>query len=285
MSLVDDDINSAGSANRQDRRRPVGPRKTACRFVVIGSPRTGSSHLTALIGKHRDILFNSAIFHEKKVWVHWPKPDLTAETLAELAALRASDPDAFLERIFETNYGRSVVGFKMFSHHDKQAMAKILANPSIRKVVLYRRNVLSNYSSRLIARAIGEHTFKASDVRPERPLVHFDAADFIAFHDKYVGFYRYVVDTLVASGQTFHPLSYEEINDLGFLSNLILYLGANPKAAKFESAVVKQNPSDIASRFSNRADVEQFCRTSGFAHWLEEGETQFHPWSTPARGN
>src|ERR1051326_9201644 len=94
-------------------------------------PRTGSSHLTALIGKHRDILFNSAIFHEKKVWVHWPKPDLTAETLAELAALRASDPDAFLERIFETNYGRSVVGFKMFSHHDKQAMAKILANPSI----------------------------------------------------------------------------------------------------------------------------------------------------------
>jgi hypothetical protein len=234
------------------------------------------------MGRHRDILFNSAIFHEKKVWVHWPKADMTAESLAELTALRKNDPDAFLERIFESNYGRSAVGFKMFSHHDRDAMAKILANASIRKVVLYRRNVLANFSSRLIARAIGEYTFKANDLRPPRPLVHFDSGEFIAFHDKYVGFYRYIIDSLAANHQVFHPLAYEDINDLGFLSNLILFLGADPKAAKFQSSVVKQNPSNIASRFSNRAEVEQFCHSNGFAHWLEEGETHFQPWGACA---
>lgn len=286
LSLADDGTNSADAANRRRRvgRAQAAP-GTVCRFVVIGSPRTGSSHLTSLINKHRDILFNSAIFHGNRVWVHWPKEDMTEAALAELAALRKDDPDAFLEKIYATNYGRSAVGFKMFSHHDRNMMAKIVADRSIRKVVLYRKNVLANFSSRLIAREIGRYTFKAGDVRPKRPLVRFDPSEFVAFHDKYVSFYRQIFEGLSAKCQTFLPFAYDEVNDPWLLSNLITFLGADPRAAKFESSTLKQNPADIAARFSNRAEVEEFCRGQRVEHWLQEGETRFASWGDRSSGD
>lgn len=260
------------ASKKRARRAEKTSRPTQTRFVIFGSPRTGSSHLTALLNSHKDILLNGAIFHHNKVWVHWKNDGLTPEIANELLRLRKNDPDAFLERVLQTNSGHAAVGFKMFSHHDRGMLHKIASDTSIKKIVLHRKNVLANYSSRLIARETGKYSVKVGENRPKRPLVPFDPDHFIKFHNTYIRFYRDIAEGLAETRQTFHLICYDEINDMRLLANLINFLGLDPADAALNSRADKQNPSDMRSRFSNPEDLERFCRERGLEHWLQEGE-------------
>lgn len=248
------------------------------RFAIIASARTGSSHLTNLLNSRPDILCNGEICHQKRVFVHWPKEDRTPEKLAELAELRGSDPARFLERIFETNYERPNVGFKILRGQQKQVFDRVIEDRTIRKIILFRRNVLANFSSKLIARETGEFSLsrrKASRTDRTRPEVCFDPDTFIALRRKYERYYASVMDALFQSGQNFHVIDYEEINNRHFFMSLLSYIGADLSHEVQEGKLVKQNPSNIVSRFSNPEAVEAFLREQELSHWSYEGQVSF----------
>src|SRR5438105_2272768 len=69
------------------------------RFVIIASPRTGSTHLTSLLNEQDDIACHGEIFHPKKVFVRWPRQDKAPEAMAKLMKLREQDPQHFLDHI------------------------------------------------------------------------------------------------------------------------------------------------------------------------------------------
>ena len=69
------------------------------RFVIIASPRTGSTHLTSLLNEQDDIACHGEIFHPKKVFVRWPRQDKAPEAMAKLMKLREQDPQRFLDHI------------------------------------------------------------------------------------------------------------------------------------------------------------------------------------------
>lgn len=69
------------------------------RFVIIASPRTGSSHLTTQLARAAEIWCHDEVFHKDGVFVRWPgAPDVKAPEgfERELRALRAVDPIDFL---------------------------------------------------------------------------------------------------------------------------------------------------------------------------------------------
>jgi hypothetical protein len=247
------------------------------RFVIIASPRTGSSHLVSLLGAHPQILCNGNVFHPKHVWVFWPDEDLPRTTRNELRQLRDSDPVALLDRVFAADYGRPHVGFKIFEGQNDAILQRLIADDTVRKIVLYRKNVLANYSSMVVARLTDKFNAAQAEQIGEAPKIKFSPRKFAKFQENYNAFYRKVIGRLNERKQLFHLINYDEINDPNLFAALINFIGADQtydgRNAGQTKPHLKQNPSDICSRFSNPGKVRQFLADNGFLHWSHEGET------------
>src|SRR5579864_8893482 len=244
-------------------------------FAIIASARTGSTHLSSLLHSHPDIFCNGEICHKKTVYVRWKKVDRSQEVLAELAALRDRDPRAFLSRILAMDYGRREVGFKFLKGQNKQMYKAIMADKQINKIVLFRRNVLANYSSMLIAAESGRYQRRSGNKKErlsDAPPVRFQEAEFLSFCSKYNKYYRGVMAKLRQSGQYYYLMNYEDINEPEIFANLLRFLGSEATGRKSPERIVKQNPSHILSRFANAGEVQDFLTRYNLMHWAYEGE-------------
>lgn len=256
-------------------------------FVIIASARTGSTHLTNLLHAQSDIFCNGEICHKKKVYVRWDKVDRDTQVLAELATLRDRDPQKFLDRIFAMNYGRREVGFKIFAGQNKAVFNTMLENTEIKKIVLFRRNILANYSSKLIAAENGRYQLGKRHAREglqDSPAVRFDEKEFNNFCRRYNRYYDNILEQLRQSGQFYYFMNYEDINEPQIFGNLLRFLGSDVSHRKFEGRIVKQNPPHVVSRFANVADVEDFLRRRKLQHWAYEGELSLSAFEDQPRG-
>jgi LPS sulfotransferase NodH len=245
------------------------------RYVVIASPRTGSSHLVHLLGAHPDIFSNGNIFDDRKtVYVFWPS--ITQVERQELSELRARDPEAFLEAVFARNHGRDHVGFKIFEDEGDQMLDKLITSADVKKVVLYRKNILAAYSSKLIAAKTKQYSVSKEAKKVPSPQIIFEEGEFMKYLEGYNSFYRSVIDKLAKCRQDFHFIGYDEINDAWRFTALIQFIGADSakplsSASQFRHNL-KQNSPNILSRFSNKKAVKGFLRRQGRMDWAYEGE-------------
>jgi len=249
-------------------------------FAIIAFPRTGSTHLTNLLHAQRDIFCNGEICHKRKVYVRWDKTDQDAQVLSELAELRNRAPQMFLDRIFAMDYGRREVGFKIFEGQNKGIFTALLDNSEIKKIVLFRRNVLANYSSKLIALESGKYQLgkKAARRGPsDSPLVYFEGKAFVRFCRRYHRYYSNIMSRLREIGQYYYLINYEDINEPEVFANLLRFLGSDVADAELQGRIIKQNPPHIVSRFANADDVEEFLRQHNLMHWAYEGELSLGP--------
>jgi len=244
-------------------------------FMIIASPRTGSTHLATLLDLQEDIRCNGEIFHPNNILVRWPKFHKTPEVMARLAEMRKRDPKSFLDEVLARSYGCAHVGFKIFSGHCDEMLDNLIADSSIKKVVLFRRNLLAVHSSSLIAHKIGERALRAP--RTVQPVVTFEPGPFMAFCERTMKYYRGVFDRLIAARQIFHTMHYEQINDPWFFASLVGFIGGALAAAEPKGRRIKQNSSYILSRFSNPDDAEAFLREHGLMGWCHESEISLNP--------
>ncbi|HEY3638807.1 MAG TPA: hypothetical protein VGK90_11720 [Rhizomicrobium sp.] len=256
-------------------------------FVIIGVPRTGSTHFMTSLNGHPEIFCNANIFKANNIQLSWPKEDKIPEVKKELETLRDKDPAAFLDRVLKAGYGRPHVGFEIFRGQHAGILNALIKDGSIKKIILYRKNILANFSSTLLASKTGEYMLKSGSQKPEaEPKVVFNPKRFITFHDHYVAFYRYVMEKLRTNSQPFYVMSYEDINSPQMMAAVIAFIGADPQLSidvKNYTRIQKQNPSFIVSRFSNPDDVEAFLAEHNLLHWRYEGETALYAFAERAR--
>jgi hypothetical protein len=189
----------------------------------------------------------------------------------ELEALRADDPHAFLERLFALNNGREHVGFKIFGNHNPKMLRSMLKDDSIRKVVLFRSNVLARYASAMAAKQT--ETWGAN---PDRPPVAFDADRFVKHAETYLAFFDRTLEFLNRKKQSYFFIRSDELNNEARLVQLLNFLGAEPVLPEGESAVERiRGSADIASRFSNPDEVLRYLRDNGLMHWAYDGDLHF----------
>ena len=246
-------------------------------FVIIASPRTGSTHLTALLHKHSEIICHGEIFHPKMTnpLKRWESSAWVPESTAEMLELRERDPRRFVRRLFENDHGGKHVGFKIFNGHNDDILDELIADTAVKKIVLFRPNLLAVYSSSRIAHDIGERVLKKP--RESQPLVQFEQKQFVKYCRKYAAFYRGVVEKMVAGRQNFYFLDYGAINNPSLFAALVSFIGADPAQARLEPSMIKQNSPDLLKRFSNPDEVDQFLRRNGLMNWLYEGEVTLDP--------
>ena len=200
--------------------------------------------------------------------------------------MRKVDPSAFLAKIYERSYGCSSVGFKIFPGHNDVILDSLLADDSVRKVVLFRRNVLAVYSSLMILRQTKTFNQKSGDpVAEERPLIHFTARRFKRHCDEYLAHYRNIFERLNANRQRFHLINYDQINDPWHFASLVSFIGEELPPVQPKARLLKQNTSDILSRFSNPDAVSEFLAQHNLMDWQFESPTSLDPFGELAKAD
>ncbi|HEY3638815.1 MAG TPA: hypothetical protein VGK90_11760 [Rhizomicrobium sp.] len=250
------------------------------RFVIICAARTGSSHFASSLGGHPDIFMNGNIFDAgapDRLYVFWPKEDASDEVRKTLIDLRKKDPMAFFDRVCSANYGRTHVGFKMFQGENDVVLDRLIADTDIRKIILFRRNILASFSSALVARETGKYGQRDGKIqRKDPPKVKFSPEKFASFHDRYMSFFQGVMEKVSNAGQYYFLMNYEDVNDPRVLADIAAFVGADPskpfsRELQYKSQA-KQNSANILSRFSNPLVVKEYLAEHGLRHWMHEGE-------------
>jgi hypothetical protein len=235
------------------------------RFIIYGSPRTGSNFLVGLLNKSPDIICHFEVFHEKNVF-------LATGVKPEDLVTRDMNPTGYLADTFARST-KPVTGLKIFPGHSPEVLKQTLTDGLIRKIVLYRENLLAQFASVLEARARGEYAH--SQKRPAAQLEsrpRFVASEFEKYCKYTSKYYAAILDALVQSRQPFLPIEYTQTSSVGVLSGLYTFLGARPSSdpAAGRRSLVKTGSNAIAERFGNPVDVHSYLQAIGRAGWSYE---------------
>jgi hypothetical protein len=248
------------------------------RFVIIAMPRTGSSHLVSMLARHDEISCHGEVFHKNKVFLRG-EASRNEDIQNKLARLRSEDWRGFLNAVFALDYGRAHCGFKIFKSHHAEALEHILAEDNIRKIVLFRPNVLANFSSAMTARQTGNYAQRPFD-RAERQIVHFEERTFERFCKRYTEFYRTIGTRL--SRQSVLHISYEDINNPLLWARLEKFLGVSPFRLPAQERPART--LDVLARFANPGVVTKYLDDRALMHWRNERENRQGPLGAPDGG-
>ena len=207
------------------------------RFLILSSARTGSTLLTNVLNASGDVRCLFELLNPNVQQYGEP-------ATPHLKELRRNDTAAFVDRIAGANV-KPVFGFKIFPEHADTWLEGALDDPSWKKIVLYRENVLAVYSSRRIADARGKWSDTGAKVELAadnsdhaiEDQTEFDARKFEKFRARYQAPYSDWLARLAETRQGFCFLEYGMLRNSKILASAFSFLGARPPAA-FASNIV-----------------------------------------------
>ena len=248
------------------------------RFCIVATARSGTSYLATALTGFPKVLCHGEVFH-RNVAEH-----IAAEYTGALDFdLRERDPISFVDQIFALKTDLCAAGFKIFRGHNDAALAHILADREIKKIVLRRENVLASYSSLLLAIKTGHwqsrpnwvgpppespHDPEAQPMEPVESKVTFDQAQFKGYWDWERQTYEYYHGAVIDADGPYLDISYTTLTGGDFCS-IERFLDL-PPGHHWTSDVEKLNTSDILDRFYNPREVLEFAREWNVTHWLQE---------------
>jgi sulfotransferase famil protein len=212
------------------------------RFVIIANPRTGTNHFIDLLNSHPEISCHREVFHPDTVY-------LMDGTHNELLNKRNRNPHAFLSDLFNSS-PTTACGFKIFMDHDNSVLDAVLRDPAIKKIVLYRQNLLAVHSSAQIAVAeqrwidVRDH----EDVKLDRlAFVHIPKTAGLSLHavlEKHFGKACSVRFGNQEDRTRFSELSSEALNSFHYITGHLSMKELQDKEVDYPTVAVVRDPID-----------------------------------------
>lgn len=178
-------------------------------FIILSYPRSGSTFLTVLLKSHREILMYGEIFNpydnpSKQQKYYDQVEDFIPRHIFNA---RSNFTSYFLEYLLSNSKNRTTIGFKLLRDqlcmHD-QVQVLIKDKPNMKKVILYRADILSVYTSYLIAAKLDTWT----TVNTSGYQIEVDMADFKLYVDAYISYYRTVAREITQASQEYFLIEY-----------------------------------------------------------------------------
>lgn len=228
------------------------------RFVVLAWQRTGSNLLCGLLHNHIDVFMHNEVFHNRAI--HTYHRD-RLEEWGWTVARRDVNKKAFISDIFShSDRPEQAIGFKLFPEHiyrDPETMASLLADPTVKKIVLRRDDAVATYLSQRRALLTGHFlhvkqsravTVRIDPNELQRHLTNYDAC--------YASYSR------LLAGQVPYEVRYEDlcgdIKDTTF-KGIAEFLGIDARTPH----PLTQTTRQISAFVSNREQlVQAFQHTS-----------------------
>jgi hypothetical protein len=134
----------------------------------------------------------------------------------------------------------------------------VLADRSVRKILLRRRNRLKAYVSERIAERLDQwEVYDERQLDPVRPCVEVDAEGLRCHVAEVERFYRCIEARLEETGQGCLRIDYEDLGSPGERARLLRFLDLEPEGAFLEARSVKQNPRDLREVVANFEDLAE----------------------------
>jgi LPS sulfotransferase NodH len=235
------------------------------RYVILSTPRSGSSHLVDALEAHPQVaclgeLFNLNGGAMRSLGIH-------SKRMIDKAS---NEPLDYLQELIDLWSQRAevkpVFGFKMMLHHDPRVVDYLVSSPDWKVILLRRDNTLAQWSSLQLAKVTGEWGSKGKKKRaaagiPEpETLIEFKPRAFEAYCNRIEA--RYDSIKRRVAGHALYEVTTETID--ARRDEILAFLGVDPKLAPLvETANQRQNSSSLEKRFSNRDDVSRYARKHG----------------------
>jgi predicted O-linked N-acetylglucosamine transferase (SPINDLY family)/LPS sulfotransferase NodH len=236
------------------------------RFVVLSTPRTGSTLLCDILTSAPNCLVDYELFHRSRIQYGGGQV-----TDPEAIASRDAAPLAFLQRREETTAasGYTMTGFKLFLFHDARVLDHVLSEPRYRLILLTRENRLAQYSSHVIAHQTGQWELRDGEA-PTRRGVVFDPQHFEAFEDWLNRVHQRMLEGLYRHGRDILLVEYASLSSPATLQRLSDCLGRAVTIARRPN-LARQNPTGIVDRFTNRAETLAYLERRNLRRWADGG--------------
>lgn len=240
------------------------------RFVVISIPRSGSNLLMGMMAGHREIICYSELYHKERIY--------DSGLLARFGVapfdkeLRDREPLTFLNYVYNLKFKKrtKAIGFKIFPEHNDELMWDLIAEPSIKKIVLVRENYLKNYLSVLTASKTNLYFVKVgSDVKVEDIPVHVDFSSFLRYEEESKLFFKKVLDKLNDNNQVYLMVFYEQLLQPAHQSRILNFLGVNPDPEMLVIKSKKQSELPIEQKVSNYHELAAQLKECGKEQYLK----------------
>ena len=221
------------------------------RFVIATHPRTGSNWLCGVLNSHPSILCHYEVLHPKQIYYAMTYAERRPQFLPSLAD-RDADPRAFIDDLFERDFGHQAVGVKLMHGHAPQLTGELLRDPSVRKIVLRRENRVRVFLSVKRATRAGKFTHLSYHGKP----IELDPAELRAFSREYDEYFAWVDRHLVR--QDFLRVSYERLFDCGEVDRVLEFLGVTGvDESSLEAEHSRQSHDTLREAISNFAELER----------------------------
>jgi LPS sulfotransferase NodH len=239
------------------------------RFVIVAARRTGSNLLCTLLGSHADVLCHHELFNPGGIYYALPLRD--GEFSLGTIAQRDSDPLGFVARAWDQHLGKRCVGFKMTRGQDAHVLEGVLADPTVRVIVLRRANRIKTFVSELRAEASRQwEVYDRVELSPSRPRVPVDKARLEAYIADNEAFYAQVDATLARHGKRALQVTYEKLFRDDEQRRLLDFLGLRAGDAGLRASSVKQNPCDLRDLIDNHDALAQQLTGTALADELAD---------------
>jgi len=235
-------------------------RETPLRFVIFAAPRTGSNFLCGLLNSHPDILCHHGLFNP--AGIHYALDHREGDPHLGTVAERDLAPEAFLERVWWRHGGKSAVGFKFNLGESQAAVAAVLRDPGIRKILLARRHRIKTYVSEQIAEQSGQWESYTGTVLTTGSPIRVDATELFRQVERNRRYYADLENDLLSSGQTWLNVHYESLDSGaagGDLSRILEFLALGLPAgdgSPLTAGSFKRNPDDLRALIANFEELK-----------------------------
>ncbi len=235
------------------------------RYVILSTPRSGSSHLVRALEAHPHVACLGEIFN-----THGGAMRRLGIASEEMLAKAAHEPLAYLEEVMTAwsrrPQAKPVFGFKMMLHHDPRVIDHLIGEASWQVILLRRDNTLAQWSSLQIAKATGDWGSNKKKARAAAGAsnaatrIAFDARIFEMYCSKLKA--RYEAIRRRVAGHALFEVSTEAID--AQRDDILAFLGVDPSRAEpSPGAGERQNSTSLQDRFTNQEDVLRYARSRG----------------------
>lgn len=249
-------------------------------FVIVGMARTGSTFLAGMLDSHPGILCHHELFNPTEIHraLKLKGSSVSFGTVAE----RDKDPWAFLRRVLAFREGGTAVGFKILSRQNPLILVSLLLNRGVRKIILFRRQLLEQYVSQRTAEMTDIWSSipsgrRASPAGPVGPLV-VDTHELRRFIRKNQWFYQAVKFLTRLTRQPAVRVAYEDLRDPRIVEQILTFLEVDPKEV-LTTKTEKQATGSLEERIRNYAEVKNVLMKTRFRLLVEPDSAGEEPFS------
>lgn len=223
-------------------------------FAIVHTPRSGSNYLAELLDSADGITCHTEIFSPHSTY-------LSRQSDVAYIDRQTRDQDlfGFLQRLVRHASGASAFGFKIGMYDLRWMLVYVLSARRVKKVVVYRRNLLAAFVSLKEAERSGAwiQWSHEAERRDENAKLTLSLREFYIYAAKIKLFYAAVKVIEWATLQTFKWMSYEEMRTRSPGIDVGEFLGLD-LSGNWSARTEKQNRGPLRDRIGNIDHVQYF---------------------------